>query len=82
MSREYSSGGRLHEVAEAIRNLVANSPERFQPHCLVTDGRRRILEAPVNPSRVAGEYRAAFPGVVADGNHVVEGLRPKLVDGL
>ena len=33
---------------------------------------RRILEAPVEESRWAGEDRAALPGVVANGDHPVE----------
>jgi hypothetical protein len=42
----------------------------------------RVIEAPVRSIRRAEEYGTGFPSVVANGNHIIEVLPVKFLDGL
>ena len=67
---------------EVLPHLVADATEQRKPLLFATFERCRICKAPVNHGGLTGKDRAAFPGVVADGQHVVEWLASELLYAL
>src|ERR1035437_9033625 len=77
-----SRSGLGYEFGEAVGDLVADSAELGEAVGLVAGGGGGVFKAPVNAARLEGEDRAAFFGVVAHGDHVVEGLAGEVIDVL
>src|ERR1035437_2215107 len=72
----------LDEFGEALGDLVANAAELGEAVRLVAGGGSGIFKAPVNPAGPRGEHGAALVGVVAHGDHIVEGLSGEVIDVL
>src|ERR1035441_8574003 len=70
------------EFGEAVGDLVADAAELGEAVRFVADSGGGVFEAPVNAARLDREHGAAFFGVVAHGDHVVEGLAGEVVDVL
>jgi len=60
-------GDRLKET-EALPDPIAHGAERAEPLLLTAADRARIVEAPMNPFRVAGKRRAGLVGIREYGN--------------
>src|SRR5450759_3903903 len=72
----------FNEFGEALGDLVANPAEFGEAVRLVAGGGSGVFQAPVNPAGLGREHGATLWGVVADGDHIVEGLAGKVIDVL
>ena len=61
-------------------NLVADASEPCQNFRLATVRLSWVVEAPMNPPRLAREHRTAFLGVVTNRYYVIEFLAGELAD--
>src|ERR1035441_2875628 len=68
------TGEAVGEFGEAVGDLVADAAELGEAV--------GVFEAPVNAAPLEGEHGAAFFGVVAHGDYVVEGRAGEVVDVL
>lgn len=71
----------LVEFSQPLANFITHPAKDCQPKFVIADvGGRRVFKTLVNANRVAGKYGAAFLGVVADGNNVIEMLPDEFVN--
>jgi len=69
------------EARHPLSNLIPHATKDAHARYVVSDGRRgRVLEAPVNARRVAGEDGARLLRVVADRNDIIEVLPDELIN--
>ena len=71
----------LDELSQECSELVAHAAEFRPPFLFRARDGGRVCQAPMDALRVGRKDRAAFPGVVADGNHIIERLPRELVHG-
>src|SRR5665647_1498582 len=72
----------VDEFGEAVGDLVANPAELGEPVRLVAGGGSGIFKAPVNSAGPDRKDGATLFGVVAHGDHIVEGLAGEVIDVL
>ena len=70
------------KVGKIPPQFVANAAKHSDPFIASALCLGRVLETVVNSHGLAGKDRAAFLGVVANGEHVIELLAGEFVDPL
>ncbi|HEY9434255.1 MAG TPA: hypothetical protein VI260_22570, partial [Blastocatellia bacterium] len=71
--------GRLDETLHPLTDLVAHTAKDSKTKLIVADaGRRRVIKALMNARGIAGEDRAAFFGIIADCDRIIEPLADEL----
>src|ERR1039458_8756451 len=70
------------EFGEAVGDLAGYAAELGEAVRFVADSGGGVFEAPVNAARLDREHGAAFFGVIAHGDHVVEGPAGEAIDVL
>ena len=71
----------LEQFTQTLAQFVPDTAKRGQTLFLGAFDRRGIFEAPVNLLRAAGKNRAIGFGVITNGDHAIEVLAGKFVNG-
>jgi len=72
----------VRELSQIVSNLISHSAESREPFLLGTLHYRGIFKVAMDGDRVARKNRAAFLGVVANRQNVIESLAGEFVNAL